>query len=148
MLAWGPLVKAQICWKSGDGMTGPTGEFCLVFGVELLANGSNQTKLKFGKPETAPAFSSGDQRTEHQIENGLFAEAVGNDLQPAALLDEQTFKKIGRARGPAVGYWQPKMRNTGLKVVLEAGDRGWQRGCVVRPMPLASSRVIARDGAW
>ena len=61
-------------------MTRPSGEFCLGFGVELLANGSDLTKLKFGEPETAPAFSSADQRAEHQLENEFFAEAVGNDL--------------------------------------------------------------------
>ena len=43
-------VKAQICWKSVGGITGPTGWVCLVFGVELLANGSDLTKLKFDEP--------------------------------------------------------------------------------------------------
>jgi hypothetical protein len=112
------------------------------YGVELRANGSDLTKLKFGEPETAPAFSSADQRAEHQLENGLFAEAVGNDLQPAALFDKQTFKQIGRARGAAVGHRQPQMRNAGFEIVLEAGDRGWQRGCVTRTDAVGE---LARD---
>ena len=107
------------------------GEFCLVFGVELLANGSDLTKLKFGEPETAPAFGGADG-ANISLRTGFSPRAVGNDLQPAALFNDETFKQIGRARCAAVGHRQPQMRNAGFEIVLEAGDRGWQRGCVFR----------------
>jgi hypothetical protein len=51
---------------AGKAWVARRGEFRLVFGVKLVANGSDLTKLKFGEPETAPAFSSADQRAERQ----------------------------------------------------------------------------------
>ena len=64
-------------------MTGPKGvSFCLVFGVEVLANGSDLTKLNLVNRRPRER-SAARKRAEHQLKNGLFAEAVGTDLQPA-----------------------------------------------------------------
>ena len=65
------------------------------------------------------------------LRHGLLAEGVGDDLQPPALLDEQALEEV---RGPdraAVGDRHPQMRDAGLEVVLEAGDRARQLALVV-----------------
>ena len=92
------------------------------------------TEFELGEAQTPPALGSAYQRTKHQFENRLLAEAVRNDLQPPTLFDKETFKQVRRARGPAMRDRQPQMRDTGLEVILEAGDRGRQ-----------GSRVIGAD---
>ncbi len=64
-----PLLLRLIAGVGGEASHGQRG-------VEILANGSDLTKLKFGEPETAPAFGSADQRAEHELEDRLFAEAL------------------------------------------------------------------------
>jgi hypothetical protein len=83
------------------------------------------------KAQTPPAFGRAYQRTEHQFKNRLLAEAIRDNLQPPALLDEETFEQIGCARRAAMRNGQPKMRDAGLEVIVEAGDRGRQRGGVI-----------------
>jgi hypothetical protein len=68
-------------------------------------------------------------------------EAVGNDLQPAALFDKQTFKQIGRARRAAVGH----RHNAGFEIVLKETADG-SVGCV-QDGRRGESCAIARDGA-
>ncbi len=77
-------VKARICWKSEGGDSGDLTEF------------------ELGEAQTPPSLGSAYQRTKHQFENRLLAEAVRNDLQPPPLFDKETFKQVRGARGPAM----------------------------------------------
>jgi hypothetical protein len=52
---------------------------------------------------------------EHQLKYRLLAEAVWDDLQPSALLDEEALQKIRRARGAPVSDRQPQVRDAGSK---------------------------------
>jgi hypothetical protein len=49
--------------------------------------------------------SAAHDRTEHELEDRLLAEAVGNDL-PAPLLDEQALEQIRGANDAAMGERQ------------------------------------------
>ena len=42
-----------------------------------------------------PALDAADHGTEHDLEHGVLAEGIGDDLEPLAFLVEQTFKEIG-----------------------------------------------------
>ena len=68
-------------------------------------------------------------------------EAVGNDLQPAALFDKQTFKQIGRARGAAVGHRQPR---SAMQASKSSSKQETADGSVAAR---GESSAIARDGA-
>ena len=59
----------------------------LVFAVELLSDSAHLTALEFADPDGAPALGGADHGAEHELEDGLFAEGVGDDLEPPALLD-------------------------------------------------------------
>lgn len=79
---------------------------------------------------------------------------MGDDLQPPALLDEQTFQKSRRPGGGATRDRQPEMGDAGLEVVHEAGSRVGQLGAVVgdeaiRELAgdLAARRLVGRGGA-
>ena len=52
-----------------------------------------------------------DHGAEHELEDRLFTEGVGNDLQAPAFFDEQTLEKVRGSDFPAVrnGYWTPKL---------------------------------------
>ena len=63
--------------------------FCgLVFVVELLSDGAHLTALELADPDGPPALGGADHGAEHELEDGLLAEGVGDDLEPPALLDE------------------------------------------------------------
>ncbi len=51
----------------------------------------------------------------HDLENGLLPEGVGDDLEPSALLEEQPLKKIGAGRA-AMGKRQAQVGVPGLNL--------------------------------
>jgi hypothetical protein len=121
-----------------------------VLGAEVLADGGDLAELELAEAQTTPAIGRADRRREHRLEDRLPAEAVGDDLQPPALLDEQALQKVGRPGRPAMRDGQPQVGDAGLEVIRKAGDRAGDRGGVVGPparMPEAGSRAIAREGA-
>jgi hypothetical protein len=67
-----------------------------------------------------------DEHAEHELEHRLFAEAVGNDLQPSPFLDEQPFEEIRRPCEATVRDREPQVRDAGLEIVLETGERTGQ----------------------
>jgi hypothetical protein len=85
-------VKAWICWKNRLGMACLIGSFGIAPVIEILADGNDLTKLELSEAQAAPTLGGAQESTEHQPENELFAEAIGDGLQTAALLNEQTFK--------------------------------------------------------
>jgi hypothetical protein len=60
-----------------------------------------------------------DECAEHELEHRLFAEAVGNDLQPSPFLDEQLFEEIHRPCEATVRDREPQVRDAGLEIVLK-----------------------------
>ena len=60
--------------------------------VEVLSDGGDLAQFELGETQTTPALSGADERAEHELEHRLLAEAIGNDLQPSTLLDEQPFE--------------------------------------------------------
>ena len=46
------------------------------------------TALELADPDGPPALGGADHGAEHELEHGLLAEGVGDDLEPPALLDE------------------------------------------------------------
>src|SRR3954469_16706931 len=104
----------------------------------------NLTKLELGEAQAAPALRRTHKRAEHELEHGLLAEAVRDDLEPPPLLAEEALQKIRRAGRAPVRHRKPQVGDTGLEVVLKAGDRARQHRPVVRSHAL---RQLARDGA-
>ena len=103
----------------------------LVFVVQFLSDEGHLAALEVSDPDRPPTFGGTDHGSEHQLENRLFAEGVGNDLQPPALLDEQTFQQIRRSDGAAMRDRHPQVRDASLEVVHEAGDGARQLGLVL-----------------
>ena len=60
--------------------------------------------FEFGDFDGAPSLGGADQLAEHQLQDGSLAERVGDDLEAAALLDEQAFKQICGSDRPAVRH--------------------------------------------
>ena len=85
-----------------------------------------------------------DHGAEHELEDGFFAERVGDDLQAPAFLDEEALQQVRRAGRPAVRDWHPQVGDAGLEVVHEAGGRTGQLGLEVVDHALGQ---VARDGA-
>ena len=56
--------------------------------VELLSDGAHLTALELADPDGPPALGGADHGAEHELEHGLLAKGVGDDLEPPALLDE------------------------------------------------------------
>jgi hypothetical protein len=79
--------------------------------------------FELGDLDRAPSLGGADERTEHQFQDRAFAECIGDDLEPTALLDKKSFKQIRRADGTAMRHREAQMGDTGFEVVHEAGDR-------------------------
>jgi hypothetical protein len=111
--------------------------------IELLPEGGHLAALEPGDPERSPTLGGAGHGAEHQFQNRLLAERVGDDLQAPALLDEQALQQIRRrSRRPPVADRQPEMGDAGLEVLHEAGDRVGQIAAVVGDDAL---RELARD---
>ena len=95
----------------------------LVFLIELLSEGGHLSALEIGELDGSPTLGGADHGAEHELEDGLFAEGIGDDLQAPAFLDEEALQQVRRAGRPAVRDRQPQVGDAGLEVVHEAGDR-------------------------
>jgi hypothetical protein len=71
--------------------------------IEFFSH-SDLSTFELGDFDSTPTLGSADKRAEHQLQNSSLAKGVGNDLEAAALLDEQAFKQIRRADRPAMGH--------------------------------------------
>src|SRR5262249_56118018 len=94
----------------------------LVFVIELFSHRGHLPTFELGDFDSTPTLGSADERAEHQLQNSSLTKGVGNDLEAAALLDEQAFKQIHRADRPAMGHRELKVCDTGLEVVHETCD--------------------------
>ena len=60
------------------------------------------------------------------FEHRLLAEAIGNDFQPPPFFDEQPFEEVRRPCETTMRDRQAQVRDTGLEIVLETGERTGQ----------------------
>ena len=74
----------------------------MIFLVEFLSDGGELAQLEVGEAQAAPSLGGADERAEHEFQHRLLAKAVGNDLQPPALLDKQPFEQIGGSNEAAM----------------------------------------------
>src|SRR5262249_3836829 len=65
----------------------------LVFVIELFSHRSHLSTFELGDFDSTPTLGSADERAEHQLQNSSLTKGVGNDLEAAALLDEQALKQ-------------------------------------------------------
>ena len=100
------------------------------------------TKFELGEAQSAPALGGADQRAEHEFQHRLLAEAVGNDLQAPALLDEQPFEQVRRSRHAPIGDGQTEVGDARLEIVVKAGERARRDHGVVGA---DTARQLARD---
>ena len=96
-----------------------------------------------GDLDRSPAFRGSDHGREHELEDRLLAPCVGDDLEPAALFDEKSFKQIGRPGRSAMSDRRVQMRDAGLEVIHEAGHRA---GIVSLVVGDQVARQIAGNG--
>ena len=93
--------------------------------------------------QSAPALGGADRLAEPEFQRQLLAEAVGNDLQEPALLDEQPFEQVRRSRHAPMGDGQTDVSDPRLEIVVKTGEcaRCDHRERPIRePNPLNSSR--------
>ena len=57
----------------------------LIRGRTSLSDGAHPTTLELADPDRPPALGGADHGTEHELEDGLLAEGVGNDREEAQL---------------------------------------------------------------
>ncbi len=103
----------------------------LVLLIEFDPDGGYLAPLEVGELDGPPSLGGPGHGSEHELEDGLFAEGVGNDLEAPAFLEEQALQEIGRAGRPAVGDGHPRVRDAGLEVIHKASDRARQLGFIV-----------------
>src|SRR5436305_9904322 len=65
--------------------------------VDVLADRPELTVLELADAEAAPAFGGADQRRIHQLQDGAFAEGMGDDFGAPPLLAKQALQQIGGA---------------------------------------------------
>jgi hypothetical protein len=93
--------------------------------IEICSDGGDLAQFELGEAQTPPALSGADECAEHELEHRLLAKAIGNDLQPSTLLDEQPFEKVCGANETAVGDRQPQVRDAQqIRALTAAGLRG------------------------
>src|SRR5438105_2585693 len=63
--------------------------------VDVLADRPELTVLELADAEAAPAFGGADQRRIHQLQDGAFAEGMGDDFGAPPLLAKQALQQIG-----------------------------------------------------
>jgi len=104
------------------------GEACLdlVFLIELGSERGHLALFEVGDLDRPLALGGMRHGGEHELENRLLAEGIGDDLQTPALFEEQTFEQVRGARRPPMGDRQAQVGDAGLEVVLEADDRAGQ----------------------
>ncbi len=57
--------------------------------IQLLSDVGHLSALEVGDLNRPPAFGGADHGAEHEFEDRLLAEGVGEDLETPAFLDEQ-----------------------------------------------------------
>ena len=120
----------------------------MIFVVEFFSDGGDLSELELGEAQAAPSFGGSDEGAEHELEHRLLAEAIGNDFQPPPFLDEQPFEQVRRPCETTMGDRQAQVRDAGLEMVLETGERtGQDVGVIGAERPAANCRAIAREGA-
>src|SRR6266542_437349 len=98
-------------------------DLSLVFLIELVADGCKLTALELGDLDGSPTLGGAGERTKHQLEDRPLAEGIRDDLEAAALLNEQTLEQIRGPDRPAMGHWEAQVRDAGFEVVHEAHNR-------------------------
>ena len=83
--------------------------------VELFSDGAHLAALEFGHLDGPPALDSPDHGAEHELEDGLFTEGGGNDLEPPAFLSEQPFQEVGGTDRTAMGDGHSEVCDAGLE---------------------------------
>ena len=91
-------VTVRACWEAGWMVVGG-----LVLGAELLSEGVDLAALELGEADPAPALGGAGHGAEHELEDGALTEGVGDDLQPATLLDEQALEEVRGSDRAAMG---------------------------------------------
>src|SRR5881227_2301978 len=85
--------------------------------VDVLADRPELTVLELADAEAAPAFGGADQRRIHQLQDGAFAEGMGDDFGAPPLLAKQALQQIGGADRSAMAKRKAQMRDAGLEIV-------------------------------
>lgn len=121
----------------------------MIFVVEFFFDSGDLSEFELREAQTAPSFGGSDERAEHELEHRLLAEAIGNDFQPPPFLDEQPFEEVRRPCETTMRDRQAQVRDAGLEIVLETGERTGQDVGVIgrggRPPIVGRSRARAPD---
>ena len=88
---------------------------CIVSAFQASRQNPHLPAFELGDFDGAPALCRSDECTEHQLQNGSLAKGVGNDLETAALLDEQAFKQIRGSDRPAVCHRESGNRRCAMQ---------------------------------
>jgi hypothetical protein len=102
-----------------------------------------QDYFRFG--QEAIAFLAGSRARDR-----FLAEGIRNDLEAAALLNEQTLEQIRGPNCPTMGHREAQMRNAGFEVVHEARNRAVERlrpGAKREPVLAAWGYTVGGRGA-
>ena len=110
--------------------------------VEFFSDSGDLSEFELGEAQAAPSFGGSDERAEHELEHRLLAEAIGNDFQPPSFLDEQPFEEVRRPCETTMRDRQAQVRDAGLEIVLETGERTGQDVGVIGA---DAGRQLARD---
>ena len=86
----------------------------IVLVVEFLSERSHLSSLELGDLDRSPALCGTRHGGEHQLEDGLLAKGVGNDLEAPAFFDEQSFQQVRGPRRPTVPDRHPQVRTESL----------------------------------
>ena len=116
----------------------------LVVLVQFPSQSVHLASFEAGDLERTPSLGSPDHGGEHELEHRLLSEGVGDDLHPAALLDEQPLEQVRRAHGAAVADRRSQVRDAGFEVIAETRHGAGQFGFVVPGEPLGQ---FPGDGA-
>jgi hypothetical protein len=94
-----------------------------------ISDSRNLTQLELGEPQPAPAFGRADHSREHQLEHGLFAEAVRDDLQAPSPADRASRPEAARLSSPGriLSSWDAP---AGLRRQPAARFPSAQAGCI------------------
>jgi hypothetical protein len=113
--------------------------------IELASDSGHLAALEVGNLDGAPTLGGADHGAEHELEDGLLAEGIGDDLEAPALLEEQALV-VRIARRWVTGI---------LKCAIQASKSSRKQATALSSSvsssaatPSANSRAIARRGAW
>src|SRR5206468_11496597 len=90
-----------------------------VSAAELLTDRSQLPLLEFADGDPAPALGGADDGRVHQLQYRAFAEGVGNNLRPAALLEKEPLQQIRGAHDAAMPEREAEMGDARVEIVPE-----------------------------